>query len=1123
MNNNTLLKDVINIPDSFLRAVRLDSDKATEAALNGFVLTESHCAVIQEMADNIQSAKAHNSAFTLTGNYGVGKSSLLLFLTALLDSESGRVNPIRRFVKDKLEKTSLNYNQLMTAFYNGRSANSDERKAKKIVSITGTDENPLKMIHTALVLHNVISVGTELSTVAVIQALQEFVKSDSEYNGVVLIFDEMGKTLDFTIRNNSDIHVFQDLADFASRSNGKFILIGVLHQDIIQYAGKNKIAVDEWNKVKGRFANITLAPSAYEQIDLVSQAIHTNEKLNVNKKSVQLISADLAAKSGSSQNYFEKKLERCAPLHPAVVCLLGALSRKGYGQNQRSIFNFLRTVEPNGFSTFINTNTIDKTFNVYDLFDYIKSAFDSYISSSPDKLSWLTILEAIDIVKREAKDELYIQIIKSVGLLGLLQDSSPIRASKEVIYSIFPDILTEELDAILVKMSKLSTIKYLSFAKTYAIFAGSDFDLDQELKEAVSSDTGSLRVFDSTIFKPVMASRHYYQTGAARWMDIHFTDNVKELCTKLHTEQAKYQEHSVYGHFILDMGTVIQDYTQYTSSYTNIAIAKMESVGAIFEIAARIDKLTSILETNTALQYDSTAKRYIASEIQDSLNQLDSLLYGVLDSISGWEYCGNLGGNRQNLSETASDIMAGIYQKTPNVFNELVYRSPPSNAIQGFIDKNIKGIFKLIGRRTAALVDAEVLGFTANSAEGGLFRSVFCAMGFYAKAGEEHGEHYYQITQVAKVLEDNSNNIRETVQYVLAILKNSNGRVSLQDIKNKLIQPPYGLKEGVIPFIIAYIIAAERKHISVYCNGIFSTELTEDISLYIVKQPQRIELRWVEYDSTLDGLLKMIASAIGMPVTDSGTFTTLEVSRGLVAAHRKLPQWSRTTHNEDFLTKNAIALNNILTIENDPDRLVEDDLPRHFSKGDSVINTENAGRIGTQVVEAFKEIQNAYADLLAKLKEKFEHRISLSPNKKNLKTRAKAIQDFGFSFRDDAFIKHIINYYGKPEFYEKIMGFAASKPVDRWSDNDLKNAFKNLYALIESFETAERLVSISEQTEGLKTALNKKEDLHNLLLLAGPKSYNLVDIDTITVLDDTTITSIRTLQAKIGVLLSKYE
>lgn len=142
MENKILLKDVINIPNSFLRAVRLDSDKATESLLNSFVLTDSHCAVIQEMADNIQSAKAHNGAFTITGNYGVGKSSLLLFLTALLDSENGKEKAIRSFVKGKIDRTTLSYNNLMTSFYRGRSSNADARKSKKIVAITGTDENP---------------------------------------------------------------------------------------------------------------------------------------------------------------------------------------------------------------------------------------------------------------------------------------------------------------------------------------------------------------------------------------------------------------------------------------------------------------------------------------------------------------------------------------------------------------------------------------------------------------------------------------------------------------------------------------------------------------------------------------------------------------------------------------------------------------------------------------------------------------------------------------------------------------------------------------------------------------------------------------------------------------------
>jgi hypothetical protein len=264
----------------------------------------------------------------------------------------------------------------------------------------------------------------------------------------------------------------------------------------------------------------------------------------------------------------------------------------------------------------------------------------------------------------------------------------------------------------------------------------------------------------------------------------------------------------------------------------------------------------------------------------------------------------------------------------------------------------------------------------------------------------------------------------------------------------------------------------------------------------------------------------MIASAIGMPVTDTSSLTTLEVSRALVAAHRKLPQWSRMTHDKNFLSERAQALNAILSRENDPNRLIENELPKYFSNGDSAINTENASYIATQVVEAFKEIQNAYPALLSKLKDKFDHRIGLSPNRKNLKTRAKAIQDFGFSFRDDAFINHIIKEYGKDTFYSTIFGFVANKPVDKWNDKDSQNAVKNLLYLIESFEMAEKLIRISLAEPKVAALLQKEPTGQHLLFVGKNKQYQLQSLEEDFVVTDQNRTALIELRDKINGLLS---
>src|SRR3546814_14059416 len=66
------------------------------------------------------------------------------------------------------------------------------------------------------------------------------------------------------------------------------------------------------------------------------------------------------------------RLSKCWPLHPVVAALLGPISRRRFGQNQRSLFGFLNSVEPFGFQSFLaDTSYGDVRFPVERLWDYL--------------------------------------------------------------------------------------------------------------------------------------------------------------------------------------------------------------------------------------------------------------------------------------------------------------------------------------------------------------------------------------------------------------------------------------------------------------------------------------------------------------------------------------------------------------------------------------------------------------------------------------------------------------------------------------------------------------------------------------------------------------------------------
>ena len=79
----------ININSSFQRSTRIDN-KISKEFLNHYIFHDTSRKVLDQIANSINNTI--QSAFTLTGPYGTGKSSLALFLKALISKDNKTSN-----------------------------------------------------------------------------------------------------------------------------------------------------------------------------------------------------------------------------------------------------------------------------------------------------------------------------------------------------------------------------------------------------------------------------------------------------------------------------------------------------------------------------------------------------------------------------------------------------------------------------------------------------------------------------------------------------------------------------------------------------------------------------------------------------------------------------------------------------------------------------------------------------------------------------------------------------------------------------------------------------------------------------------------------------------------------
>ena len=237
-----MLNEHVHIARRFLRSIRIDTDLTESSALEGFICPQSYSDVLMTMARHV--SETRQGAFTWTGPYGSGKSSLVVALSALLSGSASLRTQAGKVFEQELTDAI------------GKALPSGT-EGWRVVPVVGVRDDPVRVIGEAVRRERVAKRRPRggWSESNLIKALTDAAEyKPDKYGGVVLFIDEMGKFLEAAVRNGSDIYVFQQLAEAASRSKGRLLVIGILHQSFEEYTHRLSHEIrDEWSKIPASF------------------------------------------------------------------------------------------------------------------------------------------------------------------------------------------------------------------------------------------------------------------------------------------------------------------------------------------------------------------------------------------------------------------------------------------------------------------------------------------------------------------------------------------------------------------------------------------------------------------------------------------------------------------------------------------------------------------------------------------------------------------------------------------------------------------------------------------------------------------------------------------------------
>lgn len=1024
-----LLSDVVRISRHYQRSIRVDADLGRLDALAGYICHSTATSILENMARQL--TETNQRSFTWTGPFGGGKSSLAVVLASALHPDKN----LRTQARSALKLGS------MPAFDKAFPA----RKGWLIVPVVGKRTSVIAELNAAL--RKAKGKGTDHRKVSPTTLINELCQTaeDRSHDGVLVILDEMGKFLEASaLGHGDDVYFFQELAEAAARANGKLVVVGVLHQSFAQYGARlGTDTRDEWAKVQGRYIDLPFVAASDEVVELIGRAIEAERRPPWMHDASTAIAESIRSRRPAVGGKFADALATCWPLHPTMAALLGPISKRQFGQNERSTFGFLASVEPHGFHSYLKA-TLLKSATWYrpdNYWDYLRSNLEPAILASPDGHRWSQAVEAIERTEAKTGDPFLVELIKNIAVIDLFRNGSGLAADTAVLGAIFYKQPIAEIEKGLEELSRMRVALFKKHIGAWSVFEGSDFDIDAAIAKTLAASPGVDYNHLAHVMglHPVVAKRHYHETGTMRWMNLSLSrlDEAERLAEKYVPVKGEF------GLFALALpgrgvgSKAAQRRAQESSQRSPwpVLVGIPRNHARIEELGAELAALETV-KNRHELQGDAVARREVHARLASVKANLEEQLQAAVTNAQWFD------GNEESveagarLSPIASDLADELYPSAPLVWSELVNRdSVSSNSVKARRDL----LHRMLTHEAAEHLDIE--GFPA---ERGLYETLLRSTALHREVSEGHWRFMPP--------EDESEaRFADIWQATRDLFVDSSSRVKASDVHELWSSPPFGVKAGIQPVILAAFLLAHQSNVAVYKDGMFIPRLTDaDIDEYL-QDASRFSLRWVVIDEEKARILGGIANILAEVGHAAEARDPLEAARGLVALVFNLPLWTQRTHQ---LSDGARAIRDTLLKASDPHKVLFVDLVALLdtSDGDAYVNALRS---------PVAELAGAYESMLRGVDSAMLEALDAPPVQLDrLRARAEAVAGITGDLRQDSFATRLAKHDGSTSSIEGILSFAANKPPRDWTDRDIDGATLEISKVALRFRQAEAFVSV---------------------------------------------------------------
>ncbi len=1059
----------------YVRSVHLERDFADPSALQGYVVTPQTRAHLERLSQALQ-ADSSQRAWRITGDYGSGKSSFALALAHALSGKKRELPDDLRQVLD-FKARGISRPQLLPVLVTGAREPIAAallralRQSLESTIVVGASPKVLRQIR-ALCEREELPNDDEV--LRLLEETNKYLRFTDKATGVLVLLDELGKFLEFAAMNpdRQDIFFLQRLAEMAARSgDAQLVVVGILHQGFHAYAEQlSQSAQREWEKVAGRFEELLFSHPLQHTAHLVSQALGIRERM-LPKGVADQAAADMGEAiqlgwygADAAKSSLTSTARRLYPLHPTVLPVLVRLLSR-FGQNERSLFSFLLSTEPFGLMSFADRPAKDGSFyRLSDLYDYARSTFGHRLSVQSYRSHWNQIESMVESLATD--DDVELRIVKTVAILNLI-DADGLLPSEEAICLAVSGTDTSAhrpIRAALTRLQKSRRILYHRGASGgFCLWPHTSVNLEKAYEQA-SSTLGSIQrvaplLTEHLETRPIVARRHYIKTGNLRYFDIEYR-SVDDAAKPLPHDRRSDGTIVVFLVETEEERAAALKHARSAPYFgrADVMVAVPRPLHALAGLVQEANRWKWISQNTPDLNHD----KYAAEEVTKQIASAERTLAGRLQSVLGLrQLAGHTElewfrkGKREDVADgrdllsRLSDVFDEVYAKAPRIPNELVNRQQLSSAAAA-------ARMRLIER---AFTDASnpLLGMDPEKKppEMSIYLSVLQRSGIHRQVGDGMG--------FAEPPPEDPCNLQPSFDRLMQVLRDRHEeKVKASELFAELYSPPFGVREGVAPLLLAALAIIHEHELAFYENGSFVRQLSGGEFLRLVKAPANFEVQYCQVSGVRSALFEQLMRVL-LPNRPARTKPdVLDVVRPLCVFAAQLPVFTQRTQR---LSQHARDVRSALVSGREPAPLLFKDLPKAcgfepFSTSGSTSEQSRAAKFVSVLKAALDELKAAYPELLQDLERRLARAFEIDRKvRESLRGKAEHLLVAVSEPQLKALCLRLADTaLGDTEWIESLGSLVCSKPPSKWLDADVDTFAEELQRLAHRLRRVEAVV-----------------------------------------------------------------